>query len=79
MAVMPIHEAMEDDPVDYDDGTAHRARAKMMLDQIARQLRQTPDEQQIDLDLFAGCHRHGTDRTDERIKKGGVSRPLRRC
>jgi hypothetical protein len=52
MAIMPIHEAMEDDPADYDGGTAHRARAKMMLDQIARQARQALDEQQIDLDPF---------------------------
>jgi hypothetical protein len=49
---MPIHEAIEDDPADYDGGAAHRARAKMMLGQIAQQARQALDEQQIDLDLF---------------------------
>lgn len=41
-----------DYPADDDDVTAHRERAKGMLDQIAQQARLALADQCIDLDLF---------------------------
>jgi hypothetical protein len=75
---METHE-QHDDPTDDDAVMAHRARAKVELDEIARQARQALTEQGLDTSLFFlvpnsgdsiltyGCHANPSDHEWRRV------------